>query len=210
MPSDEAVSQRTLLKLEQAAVRLGVSRSQVQRLIGAGELAVVHLGPKLLRIPVEAVEQFQAKQRQRMKPKTTAQYEVREVPVSNQCPTCNQTLMRQWELDATQAQDALKAMRLSCATFERDNGCQLISARVHRPQGPMEDGELTAASPDDSLTQVLLIYCAHAQPRDVHIRFPDDTSRLMAQDVNPDGPAIRYTVAIVCALLRLTPVEQGT
>ena len=47
---------QVLLTVEEGAARLALSRSKVYQLLAAGELGSVRLGPRILRIPVAALD----------------------------------------------------------------------------------------------------------------------------------------------------------
>lgn len=50
--------QKPLRSIADVAQRLNVSRPTVRRMIDRGDLPVVHVGPRLIRVPAEAVEQL--------------------------------------------------------------------------------------------------------------------------------------------------------
>jgi len=60
MPQSIRKGDRSLLRLEQVALRLGVSRSQVHRLIAAGELPTMLFGPRKRRVQLEDLETYMA------------------------------------------------------------------------------------------------------------------------------------------------------
>lgn len=56
------MSDRLLLRVTEAAERLGIGRSTIDKLIARGELEVVHIG-HCARIPAEALDDFVRKLR---------------------------------------------------------------------------------------------------------------------------------------------------
>ena len=61
------MAETILLRPEQAAESLGVSRARVYQLIAAGEIPVVKLGPKITRISIEALRAYAASKERRIR-----------------------------------------------------------------------------------------------------------------------------------------------
>jgi excisionase family DNA binding protein len=60
IPAQRTAPERTLLNVEEAAERLGISRTRTYALIGSGELVSVRIG-RLRRVPITAIADYAAR-----------------------------------------------------------------------------------------------------------------------------------------------------
>lgn len=51
---------KKLLKVSEAAKLLSISRSKAYELVASGQLPVIHLGPRCVRVPMESLDRWLA------------------------------------------------------------------------------------------------------------------------------------------------------
>lgn len=52
------MKEKKLLKVTEAARVLSISRSKAYELVASGDLPVIHLGPRCVRVPIEALDRW--------------------------------------------------------------------------------------------------------------------------------------------------------